>query len=212
MGNVGQKMRVERRKRGITLDELAKQSGLSKSFISQIERGLAQPSLASLKKLAPPLGHTVATIISDTPDVNTPKTVYSSGPIQPMETSNGYAHHDLYNNQPVARVISKEKRKHLRLPGCDFYYEIISPLYNSRAEVLFVRAKIGDSTGEELLCDQSERVGLVLKGSVEVYMRNGVHILKQGDSIHIPSHTHFKWTAIEGDVVEVIWVLTPPSF
>jgi transcriptional regulator with XRE-family HTH domain len=45
-------LRARRRKLGMTLRELAEQSGLSAPFISQAERGLTTPSLISLMHLA----------------------------------------------------------------------------------------------------------------------------------------------------------------
>ncbi len=45
-------LRARRRKLGLTLRELAEQSGLSAPFISQAERGLTTPSIISLMHLA----------------------------------------------------------------------------------------------------------------------------------------------------------------
>jgi len=55
-------------------------------------------------------------------------------------------------------------------------------------------------------------VGVVLKGIIEISMQKGPFILHEGDSIHIPAYVPFRWTAIEGDVIEVFWFLSPPSF
>ncbi len=48
-------IRDRRKKLGLTLQDLAEQSGLSASFISQAERGKATPSVVSLMSLAKPL-------------------------------------------------------------------------------------------------------------------------------------------------------------
>ena len=49
---LGPALRLERRKRGLTLAELAAASGLSKGFVSQIENDKTSPSLDTLERLA----------------------------------------------------------------------------------------------------------------------------------------------------------------
>lgn len=49
----GKKIRSMRKERGLTLNQLADQSGVSKSYISYVERGLQKnPSIEILSKLA----------------------------------------------------------------------------------------------------------------------------------------------------------------
>ena len=55
---VGTEIRARRRARDQTLKALAFEAGISYSFLSQIERGLAAPSMISLHKLATALGTT----------------------------------------------------------------------------------------------------------------------------------------------------------
>ena len=49
---LGEQVRNVRKSRGITLKELAEQTGLSIGYISQIERDLTDPSLSTLRKLS----------------------------------------------------------------------------------------------------------------------------------------------------------------
>ncbi len=49
---LGEQVRKIRKKRGITLKELAEKTGLSIGYISQIERNLTDPSLSTLRKLS----------------------------------------------------------------------------------------------------------------------------------------------------------------
>jgi transcriptional regulator with XRE-family HTH domain len=50
--SLGSKIRARREEIGISLRELAARSELSPSFISLVERGLADPSITSLRKIA----------------------------------------------------------------------------------------------------------------------------------------------------------------
>lgn len=49
---VGQKIRAIRKEKGYTLEILASRTGLSKGLLSQVERGISQPSLESLWRIS----------------------------------------------------------------------------------------------------------------------------------------------------------------
>jgi transcriptional regulator with XRE-family HTH domain len=53
---LGRSIRLARRGRGLTLVELAALAGLSHPFISQVERGVARPSMLSLERISRALG------------------------------------------------------------------------------------------------------------------------------------------------------------
>jgi transcriptional regulator with XRE-family HTH domain len=53
---IGSRIRRLRHARGLTLVQLAESSELSHPFLSQLERGLARPSIGSLEKIARALG------------------------------------------------------------------------------------------------------------------------------------------------------------
>ena len=53
---IGQRIQVLRREAGLTLEKLAYESGQSKGYISDIEHGLARPTVATLRKIADHLG------------------------------------------------------------------------------------------------------------------------------------------------------------
>lgn len=59
-GQTGQALRELRRARGFSLRELARRSGCSASFISQIEQGRTSPSLVSFKRICRALDMTVS--------------------------------------------------------------------------------------------------------------------------------------------------------
>lgn len=54
--DVGERLRVIRGRRRLTLREVAERAGLSESFLSQVERGRASASVASLRRIADALG------------------------------------------------------------------------------------------------------------------------------------------------------------
>jgi transcriptional regulator with XRE-family HTH domain len=62
---LGRKIRALRTEAGFTLDAVAGQAGVSRSLISQVERGLAQPSLTTLRSIAAVLGVPIGVLFHD---------------------------------------------------------------------------------------------------------------------------------------------------
>src|SRR5919197_6362821 len=58
--DVGERLRAIRRSRRATLRTIAARSGLSESFLSQVERGRSSASIASLRRIADALGVSIA--------------------------------------------------------------------------------------------------------------------------------------------------------
>lgn len=65
---IASRVRTERAQRRWTLDELASRSTVSRRLLVQIEQGEANPSLATLLKLAAGLGITLTKLISHEPE------------------------------------------------------------------------------------------------------------------------------------------------
>src|ERR1700688_1067249 len=61
---LGGAIRARRRLLGLTLVDMAAQAGLSHPFLSQLERGLARPSMRSLTAIASTLGTTAQALMA----------------------------------------------------------------------------------------------------------------------------------------------------
>jgi transcriptional regulator with XRE-family HTH domain len=62
--DLGARVRALRRERGLTLKGLGRLAGLSHPFLSQVERGLARPSVGSVERIAAALDVSVARLWS----------------------------------------------------------------------------------------------------------------------------------------------------
>ena len=62
-GVLGERMRGLRRRRGLTLEALAKRSGVSRAMISKLERGEKNPTLVVAAKIAEGLGITLSQLV-----------------------------------------------------------------------------------------------------------------------------------------------------
>ena len=72
--NIGESLRRLRLQRNLTQEEMADRCELSKGFISQVERELASPSIATLKDMLECLGSNLKEFFSESGDE---KTVYA---------------------------------------------------------------------------------------------------------------------------------------
>ena len=63
--DIGAKIKLLRIKNQLTLEELANRSELTKGFLSQVERNLTSPSIATLEDILEALGTSLGEFFSD---------------------------------------------------------------------------------------------------------------------------------------------------
>lgn len=66
--NIGSKLKELRILKGLTQEELADRAELSKGFISQLERNLTSPSIATLMDILQCLGTSIGEFFNETPE------------------------------------------------------------------------------------------------------------------------------------------------
>lgn len=69
--DIGEKLRQMRLQRGLTQEDMADRCELSKGFISQVERNLASPSIATLTDMLACLGSSLSQFFSEAKDEKT---------------------------------------------------------------------------------------------------------------------------------------------
>ena len=109
MENLGDAIRDERRKRKLTLERLSEKTNLSKSFLSQVERGLAQPSISSLKKIAQEFAINGVDLFS----LEQQEKAHRDPPVAAGKSAQAYVED--------AKVVRANRRKSLTLPGLKFF-------------------------------------------------------------------------------------------
>ncbi len=202
--DIGSNIRKKRLKHQLTLEQLSKSTGLSKSLLSQVERNLTQPSITSIKKIARHFGISVVKLLAGSEN-GQDLWGYESRPQEQPAPTLPYA--------TDIQVVRSDRRKGVTLPGAHVLYEVLTPDLRRQLEVMLMKIKKGDSSGDQPMLDPpGEKFGIVLKGTIEVTAGEEVHTLHAGDSICHPADVPHSWRGIEGDDIEVIWVHTPPSF
>jgi transcriptional regulator with XRE-family HTH domain len=193
---LGSKLKEIRRGQGVTLQQIADQTGLSKSFVSQIETGSANPSIASLKKITDVLGVPLGALFTNSENGN--GDLYAGGASPGLDRGE-------------VRVVRRDRRKMLVEPGKKGRMYLLTPDLQRRLEVILGEEEPGNAD-EDWYSHVGEECGFVLEGRYEVSVGDQVFVLEAGDSISFPSHLPHKMRVLGDQPVRTIWVITPPSF
>jgi len=201
--DLGAKIREQRLIRSLTLKQLSEKTSLSVSFLSEIERSLAQPSMASLRKIAQAFGTSLLTFRSEERNGDS-----ESHFAYPQRPNHGF--------QPIigkARVVRAKQRKKISYPGRPGFYELLTPDLNRQLEVLYARMEPGFKSGPEPIVDPpGEKCMVMLTGILSFTVDEEEHVLEEGDSISYPADSPLSFKVLGEDSVEVILVITPPGF
>ncbi|MEU2880809.1 MULTISPECIES: helix-turn-helix domain-containing protein [unclassified Streptomyces] len=158
---VGSVIRGHRRRLGVPMAELAARSGLSQPFLSQLERGLTTPSLASIYKIADAL--------------SLPPGIF----LRPSSTSDTVAHEE---DPQVIRVTEGTGQfAHVLIPGgqsdvMEAYEQHFTPGQGERGWF--------EHTGEDFIYVLEGEVALELRGEEPIRLRAGQSAHHRGDVPH----------------------------
>jgi len=179
---IGLNIRNRRKKINISLRELAKQAGVTPSFISQIESGKACPSLSTLVKISNGLKTTIQNlIIEESPVINN-------------------------------SIVKKRERKVLMNldHGIEMFFLIDKPA-DKQIEAILFKMKENAHAGSSLYRHFGYEFGFLIRGSVEITTDIAKYVLKKGDSIYLSSNIpHFLRNIHKGES-EILWIVSPTN-
>ncbi|CAN5554623.1 hypothetical protein BH10PSE18_BH10PSE18_17910 [soil metagenome] len=181
---IGTVVRSERHKRSWSLGQLSEAANISIGMLSQIERGLATPSLKTLRLLAAALEVPIIHFFdASAPDKQVSPFIVRAGERHCM---------DMMKSTGINKMF-------LMPPGTGLL------------EMWEFRFAPGGSSGGALYNHQGEKAGLVLSGRIRLWLGEESFVLEEGDSFRFASMMKHR---IENDFPEearVVWVITPPT-
>ena len=190
--SLGERIRKRRKEQRMILAELAEVCNISPSFLSQIERDQANPSISTLHDIAVGLGVTVGYFFAE-PDerINNARVVPDKSDVH---------------------VVRADRRKTLIYPKSGIQNELLSPDLNRDIQMMWVVLPPGTDTGDEPLIHEGEECGVVLQGQVEIWAGDEHFILGPGDAIYQKSTIPHRSRNIGDEDVIIVVAITPPSF
>ncbi|MYN13867.1 helix-turn-helix domain-containing protein [Pusillimonas sp. TS35] len=182
MQNLPYRLKALRRQHQLSLDQLAQRSGLTKSYLSKLERGISEPSISTVLKLVEAYGIGIAELMGTGEEGSNNICVVRSHERTPLDRHGSKAG---YRYEAVAGK---------RLVKSMNPFIVHPPRENQAAPDSFPHS------GEEFM--------LILKGSVSISIGGEQFDLAKGDSIYFDAELpHQLRTTSKGDA-EVLVVTT----
>lgn len=193
--SLGYRIQVRRKQAGLSLRDLAAKTGLTASFLSQVERNQTNPSIDSLRRIAEALQISILYFLAET-----------TQPQLKARTSKAKT----LTYDPVVRANS---RPQLTLPVSGVTYELLTSDLAHKIEVVCGRLTPGTGNIARRLREPTEEFIYVLSGALCVGLDSGEHTLRAGDSIYF-SGTALQNLSCASETEDAVWifVITPPVF
>jgi transcriptional regulator with XRE-family HTH domain len=180
--DIGERLRAIRTLRRATLKTVAERAGLSESFLSQVERGRANASVASLKRIAAALGVSVADLFEPNGSSGRPK------------------------------VLRRDRRPNLAFGSLGRKFMLTPKRLENLQVIVGELDPGGSTGEEPYTHGDSEELLVVLDGVVSLQLGSEVFELEPGDSVDYRSSTLHRLVNVGGDTAEVMWIISPPSY
>jgi transcriptional regulator with XRE-family HTH domain len=179
---VGADIRALRKSRAITLTKLASYLDRSVGFVSQIERGLSEPSINDLRKIAEAFDVPLSLLFGE-----------NRG--DPEET-----HY----------IVRANARRRLGSVEGGLIEELLSPSLSGSFEM--VRSEFAPKSALETAVKRdTEEAGFVVSGTFEIAIDDRWHVLAAGDSFRFEGLS-YRWRNPGDEPAIVIWVIAPPTY
>jgi len=179
---IGKDIRALRKSRSITLQQLADQLDRSVGFISQLERGLSEPSISDLRNIAALFEVPISLFFGQTEG-------------DPEER--GY-------------VVRSGNRRKLGGEDADLIEELLSPDLGGSFEIIRSEFAPG-ATREEIVIRDTEEAGYLISGHLDLEIDGCWYKLNPGDSFRFAA-VPMRWRNRGDEAAVVIWVITPPVY
>lgn len=153
---LAQRIQQLRKERGLTLQELAAQTGLTRSVLSKVENFRVTPSLPALARIAEALGVTMSTLLQG------------------------------LDAQPRVVVVRRDERVTIQrdAPNSKLIYAALAhPRPQKLMEPFIVEVPVGEAR-KERLAHEGEEFFLVLQGAVEFEYGDATYQLAEGDALY----------------------------
>lgn len=182
--SLGERLRIERKRRGVSQRQLAERIGLSPSLISQIETGRSKPSVSTLYAMVTELGISLDRLFSGSDEA-----IPGGHPRRPSD--------------PVVRP---DTRQVIELES-GVRWERLTSDPEDGVDFLFVVYDVGGSSSgdERLMRHPGREYGYVISGRLGVQVGFARYALGPGDSIAFDSTQPHRLWNLGGEPVQAVW-------
>jgi transcriptional regulator with XRE-family HTH domain len=211
MDGLGSKLRNARVANGLTMAEVAQRSELSVSYVSEVERDQANPSIGAVNRIAEAIGIRMSCLFEDT----------ETEAANSYSEMNWFSGPELTSTAPpvlendarlLPRVVRHDRRKRFIYPGSGVVNELLCPDLQHAIEIQQVEAPIGTESGDETIAHHGEECILVTEGQMKVTIGDQEFVLNEGDTVYFSGLDPHAWENTGDTPLKAIFVITPPHF
>jgi transcriptional regulator with XRE-family HTH domain len=187
LDRIGDRLREERVKAGISQRELARRLGLSASLISQLESGQSRPSVGTLYLIVTELGVSLDDVIRGE-ESGAP----ADGNVEVASNGSPVLHPAQRTAIDLDSGVRWEELAAHREDGIDF----LEAIYEVGG---------ASTTDRSLIRHQGREYGYIISGTLGVQIGFQEHVLSPGDSIAFDSTTPHRLFNVGDEPVHAIW-------
>ncbi|MCB2192332.1 MAG: XRE family transcriptional regulator [Deltaproteobacteria bacterium] len=181
--DIGERLKKFRTDKGLTMKKLAEAAGVSEPYISQLEKGSANPSLGTLKKIAEALDQNIVAFFS------------------------------VENGEQDVICTLEERREIVYPGGRIRAQLMVSKLNGKTIEPLYTIIEPGGDTCDPYIhTEGGEEFGVIIKGQLLLTVDGVDHYLSEGDAFYFRSDQPHRWANPGEKTTEIVWIITPPTF
>lgn len=182
MSKIGEHLRELRRRRALSVRELAIRSGISHSTISLIERDRISPSVDTLAAILDALGTTLPGFFTG---------VQSGMPVSPFYAPDDFT--EIGNWETIS-------------------YRMVGIGFPNRQLLVMRETYAGGADTGEPFAHHAQEAGIVTGGAVEVTVGEQSRVLKPGDGYYFDSRLPHRFRNVADGPSEIISAVTPPTY
>ncbi len=182
MKEIAEKLKAFRLANRMTLKQLASKASCTDAYLSQLERGHANPSIMVLKRIAEALQVKVVDFF--------------------LEQETG--ENDV--------VLKEKERVNINFKQGDAKIQmLVRNIQNRRMQPFYTTIEPGGGS-KGPYSHIGEECGIVLKGMLEINLNGKAYRLKKNESFYFSSQEPHSWSNPGKTKAIVIWVVSPPTF
>ena len=182
MEEIARKLKAYRLANRMTLKQLANEAGCTDAYLSQLERGLANPSITILKKVASALRMKVVDFF-----------------IEPEIAENDV----VMRERERVNINFKEGEAKIQM--------LVRNIRDKRMQPFYTTIEPGGGS-KGFYSHIGEEFGIVLQGELEINLNGASYRLRKNESFYFSSQTPHSWGNPCKRRTVVIWVVSPPTW
>ncbi len=180
---LGERIRHARRKKSITLDTLARRTGLTTGYLSKIERNLNNPPIATISRIATALGVKLTDFFQEV--------------AQPRRLS----------------IVRPDERKSITKDGSLFgyYYQALAHEYHDKSMEPFLITLIANPTDKTFFTHVGEELMFVLEGTMKFSYGEEEYIVEPGACLYFDASVPHRGQSASDKEAKVLVIVSNPS-